>query len=204
MVQYEDRSKLMHGSLSTIPEFQVVAETEVENLVVRDSERILKESGYPRLNFNPGSNEMLTENRPETNIPVPLDPLTLGGGTISTDPSNIIVRNSSLTSSKGTSFPNQESRRTAAAATPTPTIQKMGTKVGPKVPQIKDKNNEEIFLVLPSYAEPFSRKIRQIILAEKQKLCKHKKYNAIFSNVKIRLAYTNNKNIKKLVVRTKI
>ena len=80
----------------------------------------------------------------------------------------------------------------------------MGTKVGTKTPQIKDKNNEEIFLVLPSYAEPFSQKIRQIILAEKQKLCKHKKYNAIFSNIKIRLAYTNNKNIKKLVVRTKI
>ena len=80
----------------------------------------------------------------------------------------------------------------------------MGTKVGTKVPPLKDKNNEEIFLVLPSYAEPFSQKIRQIIRAEKQKLCKHKKYNAIFSNIKIRLAYTNNKNIKKLVVRTKI
>ena len=109
------------------------------------------------------------------------------------------VRNSSLTSSKGTSFPIQESRKTAAAAA-TPTIQKMGTEMGTKVgteaPQIKDKDNEEIFLVLPSYAEPFSRKIRQIILAEKQKMCKHKKYNAIFSSIKIRLAYTNNKNIK--------
>ena len=156
MVQYEDRSKLMHGSLSTKPDFQVVAETEVENLVVRDSERILKESGYPRLNFNPGSKDMLKEIRHGTNIPVPMDPLTIGGGTISNDSRNVFVRNSSLTSSKGFSFPNQESRRKAAAAktkptTPTiPTVQKVGTKVGPEVPQIKDKNNEEIFLVLPS------------------------------------------------------
>ena len=107
MVQYEDRSKLIHSSHSTIPEFQVVPETEVENLVVRDSERILKESGHPRLCFNPGSNEMHTENRLGTNILVPQDPLTLGGGTISTDPSNLLVRNSSLTSSKGISFPIQ-------------------------------------------------------------------------------------------------
>ena len=80
----------------------------------------------------------------------------------------------------------------------------MGTKVGAEAPQIKDEDNEEIFLVLPSYAEPHSRKIQQIIHAEKQKLCKHKQYNAIFSCVKIRLAFTNNKSIKKLVVRTKI
>ena len=210
MVQYEDRSKLMHGSLSTVPDFQVVAETEVENLVVRDSERILKESGYPRLNFNPGSKDMHKEIRHGTNIPVPLDPLTIGGGTISNDSSNVFVRNSSLTSSKGISFPNQESRRKAAAAktkptTPTiPTVQKVGTKVGPEVPQIKDKNNEEIFLVLPSYAEPHSRKIQQIIEAEKQKLCKRKQYDAIFNNVTFRLAFSNNKSIKKLVVRTKI
>ena len=85
----------------------------------------------------------------------------------------------------------------------------MGSKMGTKVPPLKErrkeiKDNEDVFLVLPSYAEPFSQEIRQIILAEKQKLCKHKKYNAIYSNIIIRLAYTNNKNIKKLVVRTKI
>ena len=81
----------------------------------------------------------------------------------------------------------------------------MGNEVGTKVPPLDEiKDNEDVFLVLPSYAEPFSQKIRQIIFAEKQKLCKHKKYHAIFSKIKIRLAYTNNKNIKKLVVRTKI
>ena len=159
--------------------------------------------------FQPGfQRDAQRESRLGTDSLVPQDPLILGGGTISTDPSNLFVRNSSLTSLKGTSFPIQESRRTAAAATPTPTIQKMGTEMGTKVgteaPQIKDKDNEEIFLVLPSYAEPYSRKIQRIILAEKQKLCKHKQCNAIFSSIKIRLAFTNNKNIKKLVFRTKI
>ena len=35
----------------------------------------------------------------------------------------------------------------------------------------KIKDCEDVFLVLPSYAEPFSQQIRQIIFAEKQKLC---------------------------------
>jgi len=150
MVQYEDRSKLMHSSHSTIPEFQVVPETEAESLVVRDSERILKESGYPRLCFNPGSNEMHTENRLGPNTLVPQDPLTLGGGTISTDPSNLFVRNSSLTSSKEFSFPIQESRKTAAAASTSTstTQQKMGNEVGTKVPPLDEiKDNEDVFLV---------------------------------------------------------
>ena len=48
--------------------------------------------------------------------------------------------------------------------------------MGTKVPPLKEgkneiKDNEDVFLVLPSYAEPFSQQIRQIIFAEKQKLC---------------------------------
>ena len=43
VLQYEDRPKLMKNSHCLIAEFQVVPETEVENLMVRDSERILKE-----------------------------------------------------------------------------------------------------------------------------------------------------------------
>ena len=192
--------------LSEVEQEEVVPETEAENLVVRDSERILKESGNPRLNFNPGPNMVHTEIRHGTDILVPQDPLILGGGTISTGPSNLLVRNSSLTSSKDFAFPIQESRTTAAAATTTlyktsAAQQEVGTKV-PPLNEIKD--NEDVFLVLPSYAEPFSQKIRQIICAEKRNLCKQKRYNAIFSKIKIRLAYTNNKSIKKLVVRTKI
>ena len=85
-----------------------------------------------------------------------------------------------------------------------PWVPNVENQTTPKVPQIKDKNNEETFLVLPSYAEPHSRRIQQIIQAEKQKLCKRKHYDAIFNNVKFRLAFSNSKSIKKLVVRTKI
>ena len=126
------------------------------------------------------------ENRHGTNSLVPQDPLISGGGTISSGPSNLCVRNSSLTSSKELSFPIQESRRTAAAtprAATTPTKQKMGEEVGSKIPPIKEIKDEDVFLVLPSFAE---------------------KYNAIFGNTKIRLAFTNDKSIKKLIVRTKI
>jgi hypothetical protein len=205
LVQYEDRSKLLNNSQKTLPDFQVVTETEAESLVVQDSERILRENGIPRLCFNPGSKKVHRKSRRGTDSLVPQDPLILGGGTISTGPSNFFVRNSSLTSSKEFSFPIQESRKTAAAAATATTQQKMGNEVGTKVPPLDEiKDNEDVFLVLPSYAEPFSQKIRQIIFAEKQKLCKHKRYGAIFSKIKIRLAYTNHKNINKLVVRTKI
>ena len=121
------------------------------------------------------------------------------------------MRNSRLTSSKDFAFPIQESRTTAAAATATlhktlAAQPEVGTKVPPlkKEEKTEIKDDEDVFLVLPSYAEPFAQQIQQIIYAEKQKLCKYKKYNAIFSNIKIRIAYTKNKNIKKLVVRTKI
>ena len=110
----------------------MVPETEVETLVMWDSERILKESGNPRLNFNPGPNMVHTEIRHGTDILVPQNPLILGG----------------------------ESRKTAAAAT---TLHKTSTvqqEVGTKVPPLKEgkneiKDNEDVFLVLPSYAEPF-------------------------------------------------
>jgi len=67
--------------------------------------------------------------------------------------------------------------------------------VGSKIPLIKEIKDEDVFLVLPSFAEPFSQNIKQIICHEKKKLCKINKYNAIFSNTKIRLAFTNNKSI---------
>ena len=103
MVQYEDRSKLMHNSHSTIPEFQVVPETKAENLVVRDSERILKESGYPRLNFNPGSKVMHKENRRGTDLLVPQNPLILGGGIKKDSSSNI--NNRKMGNEVGTKVP---------------------------------------------------------------------------------------------------
>ena len=133
----------MRNSPPTMPEFQVVPETEVETLVARDSERILRESGIPRLCLNPGSKEVVKESRLGTDILVPLDPLISGGGTISTGPSNFCVRNSKLTSSKELSSPIQESRRRAAAIPRTTKTPKMGKEeVGSKVPPLKERRNQ--------------------------------------------------------------
>ena len=65
---------------SEVQQDEVVPETEVETLVMRDSERILKESGNPRLNFNPGPDMVHTEIRHGTDILVAQNPLILGGG----------------------------------------------------------------------------------------------------------------------------
>ena len=75
--------------LSEVEQEEVVPETEAENLVVRDSERILNERGYPRLNFNPGSKVMHTENCCGTDLLVPQNPLILGGGIKKDSSSNI-------------------------------------------------------------------------------------------------------------------
>ena len=72
------------------------------------------------------------------------------------------------------------------------------------VPNDDFSTNSDVFLVLPSYAEKHSREIKQIITNEKLKLCKSNYYNEIFENVNIKIAYSNSKNIKKLIVRTKL
>ena len=124
----------MENSHCLIPEFQVVPETEVENLVVQDSERILRESSKPRLNFNPSFTEGVTPDRLGTEISVPKGPLILGGGTTSGCPSNTFVQDFSPPFSKINAFVNQEPRATAAATAATTTHQTTETtlKMGQK------------------------------------------------------------------------
>ena len=72
------------------------------------------------------------------------------------------------------------------------------------VPSNENNESRNVFLVLPSYAEKHSKEIKQIIASEKCKLCSNKYYNEIFNNVDINIAYSNSRNIKKLIVRTKL
>ena len=74
-----------------MPDFQVVPETEVENLMIRDSERVFKESWKPRLNFNLSFTNGVNSERHRTETLVLQDPLILGGGTTSDSPSNTYV-----------------------------------------------------------------------------------------------------------------
>ena len=172
--QYEDRPKLMKNSHCPIPEFQMVPETEVANLIVRDSERILKESLRPRLNFNPSFTDGVIPDRRGTETLVPEVPLILGGGTTSGCRSNTIVQDNDLP--KDISFISQEPRATAAATIhqAAETTHKMGQKTSLKRSAVpSDENNESrsVYLILPSYAEKHSKEIKQVIATEKLKLC---------------------------------
>ena len=61
-----------------------------------------------------------------------------------------------------------------------------------------------IYLVMPSYAELHKKEIRNILQKEKAKLCSNKTFLKVFENVDFNIAFSNSKNIKKLVVRTKL
>ena len=61
-----------------------------------------------------------------------------------------------------------------------------------------------MYLILPSYAEPQKQIIKQLFAKEKAKLCSDSFFNKIFEDVNFTLAFANSKNVKQLIVRTKI
>ena len=61
-----------------------------------------------------------------------------------------------------------------------------------------------MYLVLPSYTEPQSEAIKKLIADEKTKLCSNSLFKQLFANIDFRIAFANSKNIKKLIVRTKV
>ena len=61
-----------------------------------------------------------------------------------------------------------------------------------------------LYLAMPSYAEPFKREIKQILLKEKKILCSSKTYQTVFENIDFNIAFSNSKNIKQMIVRTKV
>ena len=63
-----------------------------------------------------------------------------------------------------------------------------------------------LYLVLPSYAEPQKKAIKKIIADEKAKLCSNSLFKNIFANIDFEIAFANScsKNIKQMIVRTKI
>ena len=53
-------------------------------------------------------------------------------------------------------------------------------------------------------AEPYKKEIKQILLKEKATLCSNKTFQKVFENIDFNIAFSNSKNIKQLIVRTKI
>ena len=70
----------------------------------------------------------------------------------------------------------------------------------------EEESNETqtVYWVMPSYAQPFKEQIMQILNKEKMALCKNKTFEKVFSNISFKIAYANSKNIKQLIVRTKV
>ena len=62
----------------------------------------------------------------------------------------------------------------------------------------------DVYLVLASYAEPHKQAIKNIVAAEKAKLCSNSLFKTCFENTDFKIAFANSKNIKQMVVRTEI
>ena len=61
-----------------------------------------------------------------------------------------------------------------------------------------------MYLILPSYAEQHKAEIKMIIANEKAKLCRNAFSKNIFFNVEFKIAFANSRNIKKMIVSSKI
>ena len=66
------------------------------------------------------------------------------------------------------------------------------------------KKAAAFFFIFPNYAAKHKVRIQEILLQEKEKLCRNKQNNQIFSEVNFKIAYANDKNIKNMIVRTKL
>ena len=61
-----------------------------------------------------------------------------------------------------------------------------------------------IYLVMSSYAEQHKHQIAVILEKEKKNLCRSKTFEKVFSSINFKIAFANSKNIKQMIVRTKI
>ena len=114
------------------------------------------------------------------------------------------VQENGFLDSKDTTNVNQGSKR--AAATTTATVQKTMVEKIPfkKRSAVLNEESSSIFMILPSYAAKHKVRMRQILSQQKEKICSSKHYNQVFSDVNFKIAYTNDRNIKNMIVRTKL
>ena len=142
--------------------------------------------------------------------PLPaVGPPTFLGGTLSGHPFFNVQANGSL-HSQASIIVNQGSRKAAAATTLAAATAQTTEKAMEEIPLRRKRKSStpaaenSIYLILPSYAEKHKITIKQIIAKEKEKLCKDSYFNNIFSSVNFNIAFTNDRSVKNLIVRTKI
>ena len=61
-----------------------------------------------------------------------------------------------------------------------------------------------IYLVMPSYAEQHKHQMIEILENQKKNLCRSKTFDKVFTNITFKIAFANSKNIKQMIVRTKL
>ena len=65
----------------------------------------------------------------------------------------------------------------------------------------ESSKNPTMYLIMPGYATVHKKEIKNILQNEKAKLCSNKTFSKV---VDFNIAFSNSKNLKKLIVRTKI
>ena len=73
-----------------------------------------------------------------------------------------------------------------------------------KMNEVDKLTSSVMYLVLPSFAEPHKHTIKKILEAEKAKIRMNSRFKKCFDAIEFKIAFTNSKNIKQLIVRTKI
>ena len=101
----------------------------------------------------------------------------------------------------------QESASTKAAEKVTQTMAaKVVEEEGQREVMTADEKAETrtIYLVMPSYAEQHKQQMIEILEKEKKNLGRSKTFDKVFTNITFNIAFANSKNIKQMIVRTKL
>ena len=191
---------------SSHPEFQMVLEKEAESLKISRS-RLADKNPYH-------NDDTLDINGDKTLFP--MEPNRGLGGTISglyhnhqepqCKPFNIEIPETPDIITQETVRISTEAAATAATTTPQKTAFSEEARISDgDAKRWKDPSKpSNMYLVLPSYTEPQNKAINKIIADEKAKLCSNSLFKQLFANIDFRIAFANSKNIKKLIVRTKV
>ena len=200
----------MEDSNFSHTEYQMVLETEAESLLCQDFERILdRDSPNTRMKIYPTFPGDKATYIIGTNDLFPAGPLT-NGGTVSGYQSKSYAQEIGSLYAKELTVVIQETRDTPRTAATTKEI--MGTKTAMEEDAEEEKEkyvqsqarNSKLYLILPSYAEQHKAKNNMIIAKEKTKLCSNAFYKNIVDNVEFCIAFANSRNIKNIIVRTRI
>ena len=175
-------------------ECQMITEIEAENLIGKVQENLLVTEKVLDTNVK-GATDIHG-----TKMLFPMEPLKIIGGMVSGKSKNLDFQN---LQAKECYTVIQEAFRKRKKTEDTITMaEECRAKKMSMMPSKAETS--KMYLILPSHAERHKDAIYKIISNKKVKLCNNSFYKNISSNVEFQVAFTNSKNVKKLIVRAKI